>query len=207
MKEVNYYYITDERMELTGPEQAEIAVECGVRMVQYRRKTGTARELYEEALMIKKVCEGRALFVVNDRPDIALAVGADGVHVGEEDLPPQAVRRIMGHGILGVSTHDMAQALRAETMADYIGIGPVHPTSTKERADRELGIEGVLEIAKAVKVPTVAIGGIGEKDLADLARGVDMVCAVSSVCDREDLSQGIKLFETVFGMEKRRWRR
>ncbi len=207
LKEVNYYFITNEVMDLPAPEQAVIAIDCGVKMIQYRRKEGNTKDIYMEACELKEICDKKAIFIVNDRVDIALAVGADGVHLGQNDLPADIARELIGDGILGVSTHDMKQALSAEKIADYIGIGPVHRTRTKKGADKELGIKGVLDIAKEVAVPTAAIGGIDENDLDPLAEGTDMVCAISSVCQHGTLRERIKMFEKKYCEEKSRWRR
>ncbi len=195
LEHVNYYYLTDERMDLAPAEQVEIAVEAGVRMVQYRCKSGSTRRMYEEALQIAKVCEGRAIFIVNDRLDIALAVGADGVHVGQNDLPYHVVRKLIGEKILGVSTHNIRQARSAQGPADYIGIGPLRATKTKKDHDPELGVEGVVEIAEEVAVPCAAIGGVTERDIESLSPHVDMICAVSSVTRCGDLFHNIKRFE------------
>lgn len=205
LKEVDYYFITDESLDMPVPQQVRIAVEAGVKMVQYRRKDGSTRELYCEALEIKEVCKGRAIFVVNDRVDIAMAVSSDGVHLGQDDLPPKVARRLLGDVIIGISTHDLGQALEAVEVADYIGIGPVKNTKTKSSSNRELGVDGALDIAEKVDVPTAAIGGIENKDLPSLAKGFDMVCAISSVCRVKDLERSIKDFAHTFKKEKLRY--
>lgn len=203
LSEVNFYFITDENIELSPHKQVRKAIEGGVKMVQYRDKGSKARKLYEEAVKIREICDD-TLFIVNDRLDIALAVGADGVHLGQEDLPPKAAREIVGEDmIIGVSTHNLEQAKKAKEVADYIGIGPVHRTETKDDTSKELGIDGVIQIASKVEVPSTAIGGIKEEDLERLAKGVDMVCAISSVTREDDISEGIRLFEEKFAGIKR----
>lgn len=196
LKDVNYYFITDYMSEISPSEQVKIAVENGVKMVQYRVKDKTDREIYHEAEKIAKIAEERALFLVNDRVDIALAVGADGVHLGQDDLPPNIARELLGDKIIGVSTHSLGQAREAENIADYIGVGPVHPTSTKEKTTEAIGIERVSEVSSEVDVPTAAIGGIKFKDLEPLLQHVDMICAISSVTKKGDLGERIKLFES-----------
>lgn len=203
LKDVNYYFITDEGIDIPPHEQVEKAVDAGVKMIQYRDKSSEGRELYEEACKIRAICED-SLFIVNDRLDIAIAVEADGVHLGQDDLPPEVAREIVGEDMMiGVSTHDLEQAEKAEEIADYIGIGPVHSTDTKEGTSKELGIEGALKIASKVDVPSAAIGGIEEEDLQRLAEGVDMVCVISSVTRKGDLSDRIALFENKFSDAKR----
>ncbi len=204
LEDVNYYYISSEDMEMSVSEQVSIALDCGVKMIQYRNKNGTSREMYRDALKLKKLCLERALFIVNDRVDIALAVEADGVHLGQEDLPGEIARCLIGDMILGISTHDLGQAEEASKIADYIGIGPVHKTATKKNADEALGVQGILDIARTVDVPTAAIGGVREADISQLAQEVDMLCAISGVCCDERFTERVKHFEKHFHEEKRR---
>lgn len=203
IKDANYYFITDEGIGLSPEEQVEIAVNTGVKIVQYRRKDAPGKVLYEEASRISDICKDKALFIVNDRVDIAQAVDADGVHLGQDDLPYEVARELVGNMILGISTHNLKQALKAERVADYIGIGPVHSTQTKQDRWKELRVEGALEIAERVNVPTTAIGGIGYDDLEPLSRSFDMVCAISSVTRTENLSESVGKFETSFKKFKR----
>ncbi|MFW6375748.1 MAG: thiamine phosphate synthase [Thermoplasmatota archaeon] len=201
---VNYYYIIDKRLDLQPYEQAKIAVENNVGMIQYRAKDTSDKEMYKDCVRVRKVIPEDVLFIVNDRVDIAIAADADGVHLGQDDLPFEAVRELVEDDtIIGVSTHNLNQAKSYERIADYIGIGPVHGTETKEDTTEELGVKGVLNIASEVDVFTTAIGGIEEKDLDKLAKGVDMVCAISSVTQKGDLSKRISLFETKFSRAKR----
>jgi len=182
IEEVNYYFITDERSEIPLEEQVEAAVDAGVRMIQLRWKGVSDGVFYDVAERLKDICRGKAIFIVNDRVDVALAVDADGVHIGQEDMPPEVVRGLIGEDkILGLSTHDEEQAEEAAPKADYIGIGPVHKTTTKEDPDEELGVRRAVDICKKIDVPTVAIGGISEKDLPELVPPFDMICAVSDV--------------------------
>jgi thiamine-phosphate pyrophosphorylase len=123
-----------------------------------------------------------ALFIVNDRLDVALAADADGVHLGQDDLPADRARRLLPPGrILGVSTHTLEQARRAVAEgADYIGVGPVFATATKETGYTPLGLDGLSAIAAAVPVPVVAIGGIGAADAGRVIRAGAMAAAVIS---------------------------
>ena len=202
LDDVNFYFITDEGIDIPAHQQVKKAVKAGVKMVQYRDKCSSTRKMYEEARKIRKECKD-TLFIVNDRLDVAMSVGADGVHLGQEDLPPEAVKEIAGEDmIIGISTHDIDQAVEAEKIADYIGVGPVHSTETKKDTSEELGIDGVLDIASKIEVPKTAIGGIGEEDLERLAEGVDMVCAISSVTRKGDLFDRISLYENKFSQYK-----
>ncbi|MFW6195942.1 MAG: thiamine phosphate synthase [Thermoplasmatota archaeon] len=204
LRKVNYYYIIDKRLDLQPYEQAKIAVENNVGMIQYRAKDTSDKEMYKDCVRVRKVIPEDVLFIVNDRVDIALAVDADGVHLGQDDLPFEVARELVEDDtIIGISTHDLNQAKSYEKIADYIGIGPVHTTETKDDTSEELGLDGVLEIASDVDVPTTAIGGIEEEDLEELAKGVDMACAISSVTQKGDLSERIGLFESKFSQAKR----
>lgn len=204
LRKVNYYFIIDKRLDLRPYEQAKIAVDNDIRMIQYRAKDTSDKEMYKDCFKIRKVIPEDVLFIVNDRMDIALAVEADGVHLGQDDLPYEAVQKLaFDDMIIGISTHNLNQAKSAEKVADYIGIGPVHTTETKEDTSEELGVDGVLEIASNVDVPTTAIGGIKEEDLKELAKSVDMVCAISSVTQKGDLSERISLFESKYSKAKR----
>ncbi len=206
LRDVDYYFITDEGMNISPAEQAEIAVQEGVKMIQYRRKSAGSKIMYEEASEVAQVCRDKAIFIINDRIDIALAVDADGVHLGQDDIPYTVARKLTGDKILGVSTHTLEQAEDAEGIADYIGVGPVHATDTKDDGWLELGIDGALEIAKSVDIPTAAIGGIGEEDVPLLGRDFDMICAVSSVTRKGNFVERVRLFEEVFKRSKRRRR-
>ncbi len=195
LEKTNYYYIIDERLNSSPVEQAKIAIKKEVKMIQYRRKNASGKLLYQEAKDISEMCKERAIFIINDRVDIALAVDADGVHLGQDDLPYDVGRDLIGDKILGVSTHSLEQAIKAEKTADYIGVGPVHSTKTKEYNYKELGIQEALRIAEKVNIPTAAIGGIEYKDLRALSNSFDMICAISSVTGAGDLSANIERFE------------
>ncbi len=198
MKIVNYYFITDGKSDVPVERQVELAVDKGIKMVQYRNKGASDRTKYEEAKKIKDICEGKALLMINDRVDIALGVDADGVHLGQDDFPPSKARELMKKGIIGVSTHNEEQISEAKKTADYIGIGPVSFTDTKP--DKELsptlGVDRAVSMAETLDVPTAAIGGIEEKDIPELVRGFDMICAVSSVTRQVNLEENIKRFES-----------
>jgi len=195
LNKANYYYITDSEVDVSIVEQVQLAVENNVKIIQYREKSKNDREKYVELEKIKKICEGKALLIVNDRVDLALAIDADGVHLGQDDLLPSEVRKLSENLVIGVSTHKIEQAKKAETVADYLAIGPIFKTTTKEDTDPELGIEKAKMIAESVDVPTAAIGGIEGDDLETLAGHFDMICAISSVTRQGDISERISYFE------------
>ena len=162
---------------ICGGGEEEIArlaalIRSGVTTVQLRMKNATGRELYERALAVKKTCrEKDALFFVNDRLDVALACGASGVHLGQEDLPVTVARRLTPRGFLvGATARTPEQAIRAwRDGADYLGVGAVFPTPTKEDT-RVIGPEGFASVAASVPLPCVAVGGITAAAVPDLRR-------------------------------------
>jgi len=169
---------------------------AGVRWIQYREKEKSRRELFEEALKLRRLTwEHNSVFIVNDHADIALSVDADGVHLGQDDLPLKEARKIMGRDrIIGISTHDLEQAMEAaQGGADYIGFGPVFYTLTKE-AGRPRGTEMLRDIKKNIKIPVVAIGGINLRNIRSvLDTGVDAV-AVASAIVHGDIEDNAKAF-------------
>lgn len=174
--DLSLYVITDERfLDVSNIcEAVERAILGGATVVQYRAKKKTAKEMYEEALIVREVTKHHHVpFIVNDRLDLALAVRSDGVHVGQDDLPVDAVRTIAGREfIVGLSTHNLDQVKKAneKKLADYIGFGPVFPTTTKENPDPVTGIEALCEAVRISELPVVAIGGINEKNIDEVLK-------------------------------------
>jgi len=175
---------------------AEMMLAAGARLLQLRRKGASSRELLALATRIAPTARrAGALFLVNDRPDIARAVDADGVHLGEQDLPIDAARRVLGRDrIVGLSTHDVDAARAAVAAgADYIGIGPVYETTSKAGALAPRGIELVRAARAAVRCPLVAIGGITPANVADvLAAGADSVAMIAALVRADDPSVAVR---------------
>ena len=186
------YPITDRRLSgLSHAEQVARLCEGGARLVQLREKHLSAREFYAEALEALRVARlFGARLVVNDRADVALAVGADGVHVGQDDMPPGAVRALLGVGAcIGFSTHGVGQAIEAARLpVDYIAIGPAFATSSKENPDPVVGLEGVRRVREAVPgVPLVAIGGVTDENARSLLEaGADSVAVIGALLNTSD---------------------
>ncbi len=149
--------------------RARALIAGGIRIVQMRAKNKTAREAYELALALRELThEADVLFAVNDRPDLAAAVEADILHLGQDDLPPAAARKLFD-GIIGLSTHTLEHIAAAnEQPIQYIGFGPVFGTTTKENPDPVTGIDGLAAAVRASNVPVVAIGGITLNNIADV---------------------------------------
>ena len=192
--------ITDNQLSRNGIQHdVAAALSAGVRYIQYRRKTGSALELFREALALRDLCSN-ALFVINDRVDIAHAVEADGVHLGNNDLPYAAARDILGNRIIGMSASTLEEAIRFhERGANYLGIGPVFPTGTKVDAGAPIGLQQVAEIRKSVSLPLLAIGGITHSNAREvLSAGADGICAISAVLRSDCVTTAITKFQRCF---------
>ncbi|MEW6163078.1 MAG: thiamine phosphate synthase [Nitrospirota bacterium] len=178
-------FITDRKTSGLSCEDMTIKVlTAGVRWVQYREKERSRREVYEEAVKLRKFTKDyNAVFIVNDYVDIAICVGADGVHLGQDDLPLREARKIMGRDrIIGISTHSLEQAIETERGgADYIGLGPVFHTLTKDAGEPK-GTDMLREVKRQVNIPVVAVGGISLENIRSvLDTGVDAVAVASAI--------------------------
>jgi thiamine-phosphate pyrophosphorylase len=157
---------------------------AGVTLVQYRNKSGSARQMLEQAWELKRRVGGRAKLIMNDRADLCLAAGFDGLHLGQDDLSPAAARRIIGpERWLGVSTHNPEQIAQADgTSADYLAIGPVFATTSKANPDPVIGLEGVRRARELTRKPLVAIGGITRATAGSVIEaGADSVAVISDL--------------------------
>lgn len=162
----------------------------GASLIQYRNKSGHARSMLSEGRELRRVIGDRGKLIMNDRTDLCLAAGFDGVHLGQDDLSPEAARRILqqaGHPELwiGFSTHNLDQLLEADQMpVDYVAIGPVFATTSKVNPDPVIGLEGVLRARQATSKPLVAIGGITRQNCKSvLDSGADCVAVISDVVE------------------------
>jgi len=174
------------------------AASGGARLFQYRDKTSSASEMYRQAVQLRRAAaDAGALFLVNDRCDLALAVDADGVHLGQDDLPLSLARRVLGSGkIIGVSTHGAAQVRDAtEGGADYLGFGPIFPTATKPDHEPVVGIEGLHQIRPLTRLPIFAIGGLTvDRVEAVVGGGANGVAVVSAILDSPDIAGTVRAF-------------
>lgn len=191
------YLVTDEACLHGRPllECVEEALAAGVTLVQYRAKAADGGVLYAEACKLKELCDKYNVpLIINDRLDIALAVGAAGVHLGQDDLPCAVARRLLGEDfIIGVSAHNPAEAVQAVSEgADYLGCGAVFGTATKHDVAK-LGLENLRAIRKAVAVPMVGIGGITADNYTEvLATGADGAAIVSGILAQDDIGAVVK---------------
>jgi thiamine-phosphate pyrophosphorylase len=184
------------RAELSFIDLAEKLCAGGARLLQLRVKDLPTRDFLATAQEVRDICRRyNCLLIINDRADIALAVDADGVHVGQEDLPLAAARKVLGSSkIVGVSTHDPQQAVEAERGgADYIGFGPLFGTNTKATGYTARGLDQLREIRKLVALPIVAIGGVtAERAPSALAAGANAVAMISDLVLASDVTAKVR---------------
>jgi thiamine-phosphate pyrophosphorylase len=181
------YPVTDARLSgLSHAEQVLRLSRGGARVIQLREKHLDAGEFFREAEAALSVARAYGVrLIINDRVDIALALGADGVHLGQDDLPPSAARRILGDdALIGFSTHNVEQASAAASLPiDYLAIGPIFPTKSKDNPDPTVGLEGLSRVREAVpSLPLVAIGGITLENAREtLAAGADSLAVIGAL--------------------------
>ncbi len=193
------YLIADPAV--SGPDRLIPAVrrslEVGVKMVQYREKSGTRRARLEGARRLRNLTRKHgALLIINDEADLALAVGADGVHLGQEDLPLRYARKILGgEKIIGISTHNLWEAEEAARQgANYLGLGPAYPTPSKVSDRPTLGVPGIAFVARRVSLPVYAIGGIGAEQAEALVRaGAHGIAVISAVLTADHPEEVVRL--------------
>lgn len=208
MRDFRLYVITGEKFH-PGRNYVEVmeeAIRGGADCIQLREKNKTKKELLEMARRLRELTDRHAVpFIVNDHVDIALAVNADGVHLGQDDLPLEEARRILGPDkMIGISTHKLEEALAAERNgADYIGVGPVFPTDTKEDVVDPVGIQYVDEVVRNISIPFVAIGGIKLHNVDEvLQAGAQRICIVSAVVGADDVRGAAQAFRNKLDVQK-----
>ena len=195
--DLSLYVITDEKLlkNRNIGKAVEEAIKGGATIIQYRAKEKDARDMYNEATIIKKVCDKYNIpFIVNDRVDLAMAVDADGVHIGQEDLHPEVVRRLIGFDkIIGYSTKNLEQVKEANSLPiDYIGFGSIFPTSTK----KDIVLNSIDTLKKVISIsvqPVVAIGGINIENIDEVLKaGCSNIAVVSAVFKDENVFENSK---------------
>ena len=172
-------------------EAVEESLKGGVTLLQLREKDISSLDFYNIALKMKLLAKKYNVpFIINDRLDIALAVDADGLHIGQSDLPLEVTRRLLGKNkILGYSVGNLEEAIYGEKHgADYLGAGPVYPTGSKSDAGSPIGVQGLAELKKAVKLPIVGIGGVSLLNLKDVKKsGIEGISLISAILGSNDI--------------------
>jgi thiamine-phosphate pyrophosphorylase len=197
--EIDVYPVTCERLSAgrSNLEVLEAVIRGGARIIQLREKEYSKRDLCRLALTFREVtARAGVLLIINDYLDIALAVGADGVHLGQDDLPLTAARRLAPDLLIGISTHSLEEALEAEREgADYVNIGPVFATSTKAGVDRGLGPEAIASIGSRLSVPFTVMGGITAANLDEvLAAGARRIAMITAITQSADIAEAVRGF-------------
>lgn len=181
-------------------ECVKAMIEGGIKIIQYRDKTKSIKEKTKEAREIRELCKKHGvIFIVNDHVDIALLVDADGVHIGQDDMSPADVRKLIGDDkIIGLSTHSGEQGMKAflDPDVDYIGVGPIFPTTTKDTAP--VGLEYLEYAVKNLHLPFTAIGGIKEHNIHEIiSRGAKNICLVSDIVGAPDIAEKVKYLQSL----------
>ncbi|AKB18404.1 MULTISPECIES: thiamine phosphate synthase [unclassified Methanosarcina] len=193
LKEIDFYLVTDSGLSKKGTlSDVREAVEAGCKIVQYREKNKSTKEMVNEASEIKRICGKRAIFLVNDRIDVALAVDADGVHIGQDDMPIETARTLLGADkIIGLTVHTVDEAIEAEINgANYVGLGSIFDTATKKDAGKGIGPARIREVKNAIKIPVTAIGGINKENCKIVVEnGADSLVAISAVVCSDDVKK------------------
>lgn len=189
-------------------EDVALAIIKGkAKIIQLRSKKITSKDFLETARIIRKItADNGVVFIVNDRVDIALMTDADGVHLGQDDLPVKEARRLLGKNkIIGFSTHNLKEVLTANKLpVDYISFGPIFQTQSKEDAQIPKGLRGLAEVRKAINIPIVAIGGITESNLTSVFKeGADSAAMISEILSSADITEKIKRLNSIFSEVKK----
>jgi thiamine-phosphate pyrophosphorylase len=199
---VDLYPVTCERLS-NGRSDLEVLdglIEGGAKIVQLREKGLCEKDFYRLAEKFRKrTADAGMLLIINDRVDVAIAVCADGVHVGQEDFPVPAAARIAPDLLIGASCHDLDEALRAqEEGADYVNIGPIFPTETKEGVGNFLGPEAILRISPELRVPFTVMGGIKKSNIGQvLAAGANRIAMVTALTQAPDIAAAVRSFRKI----------
>lgn len=198
---IGYYFITDASLSRAGNiNDVNNALKAKVKFVQYRNEHADTKEMYDEALRLRKICQN-VNFLINDRVDIALSVGADGVHLGQEDMPYKIARKLLGKNrIIGLTVHNLKEAKAAQRLgADYLSVSPIFATKTKTDAGKPVGLVLLKSIKEQVSIPIIAIGGINLSNAREVIRsGADGLCAISAVVTKGDVRKKIEKFQELF---------
>ncbi len=191
----HFYAMIDPIAGHAPVDLARLLLGAGARVLQLRLKEASSRDFLAVAKAVSRLCrEYRAMFIVNDRADIALLAGADGVHLGQDDLPLQAARRLVGPRMaLGISTHSVEQAVAAaRDGADYIGFGPMYPGGAKQTTVGQ-SLENLRAVRATVRIPIVAIGGITQSTVLEvLSAGADAVAIITDVVRAQDIASKVR---------------
>jgi thiamine-phosphate pyrophosphorylase len=198
-RDVDIYPVTCEPLSSgrSNREVLEAVIRGGAKIIQLREKGYSARALYDLAMQFREItAKAGVLLIINDRLDIALSVEADGVHLGQDDLPLAVARKLAPELLIGISTHNHEQALDAERgSADYINIGPIFPTETKKGLSTFLGPDAIGAISREIKIPFTVMGGINPSNIDQVvAQGARRVAMVTAITQAPDIADAVRSF-------------
>ena len=195
--EVDIYPVTCERLSAgrSNVEVLDAVIDGGARVIQLREKEYSGKDLYQLALQFREITSrAGVLLLINDHLDIAMAVAADGVHLGQDDLPIAAARKLAPELLIGASTHSLEEALQAQNDgADYVNIGPIFPTKTKAGVPYHLGPDAINAIVSGIRTPFTVMGGINESNIRQvLAQGARRIAVVTAITQAPDISEAVR---------------
>lgn len=198
LQDIDFYFITDGNISKKGNKSdVSKAVGAGCRIVQYRVNNKSDQDMLKEGEELKNICKNKAFFLVNNRADIAFAIDSDGVHLGQNDLPIDIARRIVGENkIIGKTVHNTKEAVIAEKRgADYVGLAPIFYTDTKKDTVEPIGLDIIKDVRKTIDIPIVAIGGINRENVKSvILKGADAAVSVSAVISSDDVFKEVRDF-------------
>ncbi len=196
-----FYFITDAQLTRAGIfNDVKAALAAGVEVVQYRNKSLSTKEMFKEALILRKLCR-KITFLINDRVDLAQALGADGVHLGQDDLPYRQARELLGKNkIIGLTVHSLSQAQDAEKIGvDYLGVSPIFGTKTKSDAGKPVGCVLIKKIKEQIALPIIAIGGINLLNAREvISAGADGLTVISALVTKTNVKKEIEKYQKLF---------
>ena len=197
LKEIDIYPVTCQELSegRTNSEVLDTVLTGGAKIIQLREKNCNKKDLYKQALEFRKqTLKHNVLLIINDHLDVALAAEADGVHLGQEDLPVKAARKIAPDLIIGASSHSLQEALQAEEDgADYVNIGPIFPTKTKNNVSRFLGTQAIRKIGSKLKVPFTTMGGIHKDNIHQvLEAGARRIAMITGITRSRDITMRVR---------------
>jgi thiamine-phosphate pyrophosphorylase len=207
MKQIGQLHVLTDivlQTRFSHTQLTQLAIKGGADTIQFRQKSGSTREMIKLASEMKTLCaDNEVAFIVNDRVDIAIAAEADGIHLGQDDFPIPLARRLLGEDVIiggSAATMEEAQACFSEG-ADYVGFGPVYPTTSKEDAGPVSGAELLKKVVQSISLPIIAIGGVSVENVHEVMKaGAHGIAVISAVCCQEDPEQATRALDQVLQM-------
>jgi len=198
LDDIDFYLVTDSELSKKGLySDVENALRAGCKIIQYREKNKSTMDMIEEAKKLKKICESKAIFLVDDRVDVSLPAGADGLHIGQENISYETARMLLGKDkIIGLTVHNLEEAVEAEKLGvDYISLAPIFKTGTKEDARDPIGTEMIEIVRKNVSLPIVAVGGINKHNIREVIEaGANSIVSIHAVLNSNDVYNEVSEF-------------